>query len=238
MRYPSRHLSVSLAALFAVFLLAACSSSTTWEDAQETDTYEAYQAYMEDNPEGEHLEEARKRADNRYWNDIQNDTTAAPFEKYLAIFPDGAFRSQAQTKLNKILSKTSATEGRVTGSNVIIRSDHTTESQSVGVVAKEGTTVQILSQYNSANSNEAILKQNITVVSNGQQINLPEGKAIHIATDLGDSVQASFTTPDFGATKATISKNDIEAIGGERWYQIRTRDGITGWIYGKFIEEL
>lgn len=238
MRYTSRHFSLLLIAFFAVFLLAACSSSTTWEDAQEADTHEAYRAYMEDNPEGEHLEEARKRADNRYWNDIQDDTTAAAFERYLAIFPDGAFRSQAQTKLNQILSKTSATKGRVTGSNVIIRSDHTTESPSAGVVAKEGTVVQILSQYNSANSNEAILKRDITVMSDGKRIRLSGGKAIRIVTDLGDSVQASFTTPDYGGAQATISKDDIEAIGGERWYQIHTRDDITGWIYGKFIEEL
>jgi hypothetical protein len=131
-----------------------------------------------------------------------------------------------------------ATEGRVTGSNVIIRSDHTTESRSAGVVAKEGTKVQILDQYSTGDSKEAILKRDITIEKNGNQINLPQGKALKILSDRDDSVHASFSTPDYGSTEAIISKNDIEAMSGQKWYKIRTNDDITGWIYGKFIEEL
>ncbi|HLR31791.1 MAG TPA: hypothetical protein VK074_04840, partial [Fodinibius sp.] len=98
----------------------ACSSST-WEDAQQADSYEAYQSYIEDNPEGEHIKTAKSRSDSLYWNSIQSDTTAESVETYLNKFPDGQFKSQAQAKLNKILSGHAA-KGRVTGSNVIIRS--------------------------------------------------------------------------------------------------------------------
>lgn len=233
--------SIRIAVVIGIFtglgLMLGCSSST-WEDAQQADTYEAYQAYIEDNPEGEHVEEAQKRAENRYWNSVKDDTTAAAFEKYLEEFPDGEFQSEAQRKLNRISLGSLATEGRVTGSNVIIRSDHTTESSSAGVVAREGTKVQILDQYNSGDSKEAILKRDVTIVKNGNRINLPAGKAVRILADRNDSVHASFSTPDYGATEATISKDDIEAMSGERWYKIRTHDDITGWIYGKFIEEL
>jgi len=222
--------------ILACAVLYGCGSST-WEDAREADTYEAYEAYIEDNPKGEHVEQAKKRAENRYWNAIKNDSTANAFEKYIAQFPNGQYRAEAQIKRNKLSPNNGiATKGRVTGSNIIIRSDHTTESPSAGVIAKEGTIVQILDQYSSGNSNEAILKRNVTVVEDGNQIHLPNGKAIRILNDRNDSVRASFTTPDYGATKGTISKNDIEAIGGQKWYKIHTTDDITGWVYGKFIE--
>ncbi|SHF51920.1 hypothetical protein SAMN05443144_109166 [Fodinibius roseus] len=218
--------------------ITGCSGSMTWEEARQADTYEAYQSYIEDNPEGEHLEEAQKQADNRYWDVIKDDSTAEAFETYLEEFPDGAFRTDAQSKLNQISSANMATKGRVTGSNVIIRSDHTTESPSAGVVAKEGTVVQILDQYNSGNSKEAILKRDVVIVKNGNQVSLPEGKAVRILSDRSDSVRASFSTPDYGATEAMISKDNIEAMSGQKWYKIHTNDDITGWIYGKFIEEL
>lgn len=130
------------------------------------------------------------------------------------------------------------TKARVTGSSVIIRSNHTTESSSAGVVAKEGTIVQILDVYTTGNSNEAILKQSITVFKSGDQIKLPSGKAIHILEDRHDSVRVSFSTANYGTEQATISKNAIEAMSGQKWYKIHTTDDITGWIYGEFIEEM
>lgn len=221
--------------VIALTLVYGCGSST-WSDAQEADTYEAYQAYVEDNPEGERIAEAKERADSLYWNSIKNDSTANVFETYLDKFPNGQFRSEAQTKVDQLAGI--STRGRVTGSNIIIRSNHTTESPSAGVVAKEGTIVQILERYTSGNSSEAILKRSITVVENGNRIKLTSGKAVRILEDRSDSVRASFSTPKYGTVQATISKDEIEAMSGNIWYKIHTNDDITGWIYGKFIEEL
>lgn len=225
---------ILLIAVAGILPLAGCSSST-WEDAQQADTYEAYQAYIEANPDGDHIAEAQIRADSLYWNSIKNDTTAPDFQKYLDEFPNGEFRSEAQTKLRRFSPL--AAKGRVTGSSIIIRSNHTTESSSVGVVAKEGTIVQILDQYSAGNSNEAILKRTLTVVKNGDQVTLPSGKAMRILADQSDSVRVSFSTND-GTVEATVSKDDIEAMSGQTWYKIKTNDNIVGWIYGKFLEEL
>src|SRR5699024_6671146 len=178
-------------------MMFGCSSST-WEDAQQTDTYEAYQTYIDDNPGGEHIKEAKKRADARYWNAIETDTTARAFEEYLDKFPGGQFQAEAQKRITQLSGSGGvATEGQVTGSNIIIRSDHTTQSPSAGVVANEGTIVQILDRYQSGSSKEAILKHPITVVHNGSRINLSGGKAIRILEDHNDSVRASFSTPGF-----------------------------------------
>jgi hypothetical protein len=229
--------NVLLVLLLPMFLLLGCNSFT-WEDAQQEDTYEAYQTYIEENPEGEFVDEAQKLLELRYWESIRDDSGAAGFQTYLNRFPNGQFIIEAEEKIDQIERANLATEGRVTGSNVIIRSDHTTESTSVGVVAREGTIVEILDFYNSGNSKEAILSRDASFVQNGQQINLTSGKAVTILSDEIDSVRVSVSTAQYGTIEATISKESIEPMSGERWYEITTRDNITGWIYGKFIEEL
>lgn len=223
--------------LFPILFVYGCNSYT-WEDAQQADTYEAYQEYIEVNPEGEHVEDARNLAEVRYWESIQNDTTESAFKTYLNQFPNGQFQSEAEAKIDQLARENLASEGRVTGSNVIIRSNHTTESTSVGVVAREGTIVQILDFYSSENSKEAILSRDVTVVENGRQINLTSGKAITILSDQIDSVRVSISGTQFGTVETTISKEQIEPMSGQKWYKITTRDDITGWIYGSFIEEL
>jgi hypothetical protein len=223
--------------LLPILFVYGCNSYT-WEDAQQTDTYEAYQTYIEENPEGEYVEEARILAEVRYWESIQNDTTELAFTTYLNRFPNGQFRSEAEAKIDQLARESLSSEGRVTGSNVIIRSNHTTESTSVGVVAREGTIVQILDFYSSENSKEAILSGDVSVVKNGQQINLTSGKAITILSDQIDSVRVSISGTQFGTVETIISKDQIEPMSGQKWYKITTRDDITGWIYGRFIEEL
>lgn len=234
-------ISTVLAAVITLNLLVGCSSRTTWEEAEVADTYEMYQNYIESNPDGEYIEEAQMKADSLYWESIAADTTAASFETYLEKFPEGRFQSEAQAKINQIAQEPPeplSTTGRVTGSGVIIRSDHTTASSSAGVIAREGTIVELLDRYVAGNSTEAILKNAVTVEVRGECIQLQSGKAIRILSDENESVHASFATQQFGRAEATINKDDIEATEGETWYKIRTNDGITGWIFGKFIEEI
>lgn len=238
MHFSSIRLTIIIGSISGLGLLYGCSSST-WDDAQQANTYKAYQAYINDHPDGEHVETAKIRSDSLYWASIENDTTAQSFKTYLSKFPEGQFQSEAQLKVNQLSGSNGlASKGRVTGSNIIIRNDHTTESSSAGVVARKGTIVQILDQYKTGNSSEAILKRDVTVDYNGSPLKVTSGKAIRILSDRSDSVQASFSVPNYGMIEAAISKSDIEAMSGQKWYKINTTDGITGWIYGKFIEEL
>lgn len=224
--------------LLLSFLFVTGCNSYTWEDAQQADTYEAYQEYIKLNPDGEHVVEARNLVEQRYWESIRDDTSENSFKTYLNRFPNGKFQSDAEAKIEQLARANLASEGRVTGSNVIIRSDHTTESASVGMVAQRGTTVQILDFYSSGNSREAILNSDVTVVENGRQMNLTSGKAITILSDQIDSVRVAISGTQYGNIEVTVSKENIEPMSGERWYKVTTRDDITGWIYGKFIEEL
>lgn len=238
MSVNSIRLTVLFAAMIALNFFYGCNSGSTWEETEQAGTYEAYQNYIESNPNGEYIAEARVRADSLYWESVAADTTEDSFETYLEEFPEGRYRAEAQAKIEELTRSDLSTEARVTGSGVIIRSDHTTSSSSAGVVAREGTVVEILDRYISGNSTEAILKNAVTVQVRGESIQLPEGKAIRIIEDQDESVRASFITTQFGRAEASISKNDIEATDGQTWYKIRTNDGITGWIFGRFIEEL
>lgn len=231
-------ISIMIAAVIAVNQLAGCNSGSAWDEAQQAGTFEAYQNYIESNPGGEYVAEARMRVDSLYWESIAADTTAEAFEAYLEYFPEGRFRPDAQDKIDELTQAAESTEARVTGSGVIIRSDPTTTSSSAGVVALEGTVVEILDRYIAGNSTEAILRNTVTVEIRGEHIQLPEGKAIRILEDRNESVRASFITTQFGRAEATIDKNDIEATDGQTWYKIRTTDNITGWIFGRFIEEI
>ena len=225
--------------LMLILLMYGCNSETSaWEETQQTDTYEAYRAYLQKYPGGEHVEEARTLSEQRYWQSISDDTAATTFTAYLNRYPEGQFRTEAEEKLSELARENLASEGRVTGSGVIIRSDHTTESSSVGVVVREGTIVQILDFYSTESSKEAIMSGDVSIVENGRRINLSSGKAIKILSDRIDSVEVSFSTAQYGTVKTTISKKNIEPMSGQKWYKITTRDKITGWIYGKFIEEL
>lgn len=231
--------NISRIFLILVLLMYGCNSdSSTWEETQQTDTYEAYRAYIEEYPGGEHVEEARTLSEQRYWQSISDDATATTFHTYLNRFPNGQFQTEAEDKLSQLARENLASEGRVTGSGVIIRSDHTTDSSSVGVVVREGTIVQIHDFYNTDNSMEAILTGDLSIVKNGRRLNLSSGKAITILSDLKDSVEVSISTAQYGTVETNISKENIEPMSGQKWYKITTRDNITGWIYGKFIEEL
>jgi hypothetical protein len=238
MRGPTIRIIAAGIILIGLTQLFGCNSQETWKEAQKTDTYKSYQQYINDNPNGNHLSEAKKRADQHYWKSIKNDSTAKSFQQYLKLFPQGQFRSQAQAKIHRLTHHGLAAKARVTGSGVIIRSDHTTSSLSKGVVAKKGTVVQLLGQYESNKGNGAILKHETTVVVHGKHIKLAKGKAIHILGRRGDSVKASFITNEFGSSEGLISKDDIQAMSGQKWYKIRTTDGITGWLYGKYIKEM
>lgn len=233
-------LFIRLAAFICIgVMLIGCDDSTTWEAAQKANTYEAYQAYMTANPEGEHLAEAQKLAENSYWETIKKDTLSQSFQKYLQLFPKGSHKLKAEILLGQLSSGIKmGAKARVTGSSVIIRGDHTTEASSVGVVAKEGTVVQVLDWYSVGANNEALLNQNITVVSQGQRFNLQQGKAVQVLSDLGDSLHVSFATPNSASVEAIISKDVIESMSGNMWYKIHTKDNITGWVYGEFIEQM
>jgi hypothetical protein len=254
-----KYASIVLIGVLLIFggvkLFGYISERSSWKEAQETDNYESYVTYLNEYPTGNYADKAQNLAEVRYWNQIKNDSTPDSFDQYLEKFPDGIYELEALTKFNDLMSEEkkaprgkvtantarrepTSKKARVTGSDVIIRSDHTTESEVAGLIEQRGSEVEILDEYYPENANEAILNRSITVYENGESMELIKGKAVSILSSRANDVRVSFAHEDHGRVTTTIDRDNLDGIGGQKWYQVRTADNTTGWIYGQFIEEL
>ena len=89
------------AVLIAGAFFAGCDRQPqAWEEASSADTVAAYDAYLEDYPEGEHAAEARARRDSlaeaEAWAKAEDADSVEAYEAYLADHPGGAHAAQAR----------------------------------------------------------------------------------------------------------------------------------------------
>ncbi|MDO5510145.1 MAG: SH3 domain-containing protein [Weeksellaceae bacterium] len=124
----------------------------------------------------------------------------------------------------------------IKGTNVIIRTSHSTKSKPKGSF-KPNETVVILDEYNPGNSREAITKRKISLYNNsGHQIySLNPGKAVEVINESYGNYEVIFVHPDYGRLRASINENDLEFITGDAWYKVRRRNGEIGWVFSKFV---
>ena len=110
-----------------------------WRETGETGTEEGLRAYLARHPDGlyaerarellEPFEEARReqaeRADREAWDIARAEDTTEGYRRYLDRYPDGAFRQEAEARLDALTRDTApaealAEENRVAG-NMIVR---------------------------------------------------------------------------------------------------------------------
>lgn len=77
-----------------------------WNAASVTNTIAAFQTYLNEWPDGDYAQSARKNislleADNRGWQTARGNHTKAAYQKYLANFPQGQFASTAKLEISK-----------------------------------------------------------------------------------------------------------------------------------------
>ncbi|MBA3563981.1 MAG: hypothetical protein H0W33_08230 [Gammaproteobacteria bacterium] len=90
-----------IVAMLAGVLVAGCDRQPqAWEDASTEDTVAAYDAYLEDYPDGEHAAEARARrdslAESQAWEEAQAADTPDAYEAYLADHESGPHAADAR----------------------------------------------------------------------------------------------------------------------------------------------
>jgi len=73
--------------------LAACGDG--WADIQSTDTIDAYEQYLTDNPDGRWVMEANSRLESLYLERAHDEKSLEAYDKYLERFPEGALRETA-----------------------------------------------------------------------------------------------------------------------------------------------
>lgn len=77
-----------------------------WDTAARTNTIAAFQAYLNEWPNGDYSNSARKNiaqleADNKGWQTARGNHTKQAYQTYLKNFPQGQFASTARIEINK-----------------------------------------------------------------------------------------------------------------------------------------
>ncbi|MFN4909929.1 MAG: hypothetical protein ACK444_07005 [Flavobacteriales bacterium] len=146
-----------------------------------------------------------------------------------------------KTAPNRDAVKTNVNQAKITGNNVLVRSDHSIQSNRKGVL-KQGQIVTILDEFTpEGNQNEAILRSSTNFYnsySGDLLFTLNKGKAIVIERFDGNMYNISYEDDRTGKTGyAQLSASQLEFISGDVWYKISTAAGVTGWVFGKFVSK-
>lgn len=137
------------------------------------------------------------------------------------------------------LPNTNTNLAKINGNNVLVRSNHSIQSNRKGVLTK-GQTVTILDEYTpDGNHNEAILQSSTNFYNSysGELLfTLNKGKAIVIERYDGNMYSISYEDDKTGKTGyAQLKASQLEFISGDVWYKISTTSGLSGWVFGKFV---
>lgn len=146
-----------------------------------------------------------------------------------------------KTAPNRDAAKTNVNQAKITGNNVLVRSDHSIQSNRKGVL-KQGQIVTIMDEFTpEGNQNEAILRSSTNFYNSytgGLLFTLNKGKAIVIERFDGNMYNISYEDDRTGKTGyAQLSASQLEFISGDVWYKISTAAGVTGWVFGKFVSK-
>lgn len=125
--------------------------------------------------------------------------------------------------------------GIIIGSNVILRSHHSIESDIISRLNKNQE-VEILDRWVADDPNEAITTREVYLQTANSRVLLNRGKALKIVSEHGS--YCTVTCEYQGRIIRGILPGDvIEKTYGQIWYKVQTNDGKLGWVFGKFLQE-
>lgn len=93
--------------LLALLLPTACGPSA-WEQAQQANTVEAFEKFVQANPQSEFAGIALTRIDELLWADASRTDSLDSYERYLAGRPEGGHSRAAQDKIADLRWKTAS----------------------------------------------------------------------------------------------------------------------------------
>ena len=139
---------------------------------------------------------------------------------------------------NHAVSQVSAMPGYISGDNVNLRSDHSTQSKAITML-KRGQDIYIITSYRpEGNDDEAILRVNTEFYDQDYGVklfSLPKGKAVKVNSFKNNMYNISFRNDKTGKMGyAKIDPNRLEFIGGETWYFVEVNN-LKGWVFGKYV---
>lgn len=146
--------------------------------------------------------------------------------------------SKYQEHLEKSKNNDFSGVGYTIGTNVIIRSEPTTESDKIGILNSSDTKLRILKKKTSVTS-QALLSKDITFnFEDGSSAFFSKGMAITV-TKLESSQSNPVITLNhrkFGQVTGAVDNSYIEYPTNQDWFFVEEINGYQkGWVFGRFI---
>lgn len=149
-------------------------------------------------------------------------------------------KEESKQDEKKEQSNTYKRTGKISGSNVNMRADHSTTSALVTQL-NYGQVVTIIDQYRpQGNYDEALLKSETKFYneySGDYVFTLVKGKAVKVISYDDEKCRISFINDKGKRGDATLPTSQLEFISGNVWYNISTSSGKKGWVLEKYIKE-
>jgi hypothetical protein len=73
-----------------------------WQAAEEANTVEAFEEYLQEHPDGKYVTEAREGLEELHWQAAEEANTVEAFEEYLQEHPDGKYVTEARGGLEEL----------------------------------------------------------------------------------------------------------------------------------------
>lgn len=97
----------ALALLLAALALGGCADRREWRHAEAADTIEAYEAYLEQHPQGDYVPPAQRRLaelkEARDWRLATERDTADAYRSFIDAYPKGRWVSEARIRIQNFL---------------------------------------------------------------------------------------------------------------------------------------
>lgn len=128
-------------------------------------------------------------------------------------------------------------KSKINGKNVSIRSGASIKSEKTGTF-EDQEAVEVITFENVRNEGEAIISESITVKGSGGTVTLPKGKAVMVENFDAEknTYTVSYEDPKKGRLEAQISASAVQTITYATWFNVKRKNGETGWVLGKFLQ--
>lgn len=126
--------------------------------------------------------------------------------------------------------------GKINGTNVIFRKDHTTKSDIIGSFKNSGEEIEILGTF-IQEKGQALISEDFTLKINGSDYKFKKGKAVDLIDENSGFYTVMFKDNDLNEQLIKLKTNLVSVTDYSKWYNIKRNNGLTGWVYGKYITE-
>ena len=88
--------------VLAVIVAGCATTQNRWQKTESTDTIEAYEDFLKENPESSYAEKAKQRIRELRYTQAVKENTMPSYQKFMEDYPEGKFTDDVLSRLNKL----------------------------------------------------------------------------------------------------------------------------------------